>query len=120
MPGRVRREGRTSASQRPSGALLEQQDLAAPAGRAAHRDAGAQHAAAVDDDEIGRIEQVDEVVEAPVLDRPVAPVHEQARGVPALGRPLRDQLLGQRVVELVGTHRGSLAGDARLPANGTA
>ena len=100
------------------GALLDQQDLAAPAGRAAHRDAGAQHAAAVDDDEVARIEQVDELVEAPVLDRPVAPVHEQARGVPALGRPLRDQLLGQRVVELVGTHRGSLAGDARLRRTG--
>ena len=100
--------------------LLEQQDLAAAARRPAHRDARAQHAAAVDDHEIGRIEQVDEVVEVPVLDRPGAMVHEQTRCVPVRRRPLRDQLLGQRVVELVGTHRGSLAGDARPPANGTA
>jgi glycine dehydrogenase subunit 1 len=54
-----------------------------------------------------------------LLDRPVAPVHEQARRVPALGRPLRDQLLGQRVVELVGPHPSSLAGDRGTPANGT-
>jgi len=101
-------------------ALLEQQDLASPAGRPPDRDAGAQHAAAVDDDEIVRIEQVDEVVEAPVLDRSGAMVHEQAGFVPARRRLLRDQLLGQRVVELVDTHRGSLAGDARPPANGTA
>ena len=109
----MRRDGRTSASQRPSAALLEQQHLPAPAARAAHRDARAQHAARVGDDEVAGVEQVDEVGEAPVLDRPVAPVHEQARGVPALGGPLRDQLLGQRVVELVGPHASSLAGDRR-------
>ena len=57
-----------------------------------------------------RGEQVDELGEAAVLDRPVAAVHEQARTVPVLGGPLRDQLLGQRVVELVDTHPGSLAG----------
>ena len=119
MPGRVRREGRDERLPEAVGPLLDQQDLATPACRAAHGDAGAQHAAAVGHDEVGRIEQIDELVEAPVLDRPVPPVHEQARGVPALGRPLRDQLLGQRVVQLVGTHRGSLAGDSRLPANGT-
>ena len=107
----MRRDGRTSASQRPSRALLEQQHLPAPAARPAHRDARAQDAAAVGDDEIVRVEQIDELGEAPVLDRPVGPAHEQARRVPALGGPLRDQLLGQRVVELVGTHAGSLAGD---------
>ena len=85
-------------------ALLEQQHLARPAARPAHGHAGAQHAAAVDDDEIGRVEQVDELGEAPVLDRPVAAVHEQPRAVPVLGGPLRDQLAGQRVVELVDAH----------------
>ena len=103
-PARMRRDGRTSASHRPSPALLEQQHLPAPAARPAHGDARAQHAAAVGDDEVARIEQLDELGEAAVLDRPVAPVHEQARAVPALGGPLRDQLLGQRVVELVGAH----------------
>ena len=102
------------------GALLEQQHLARAARRTPHRDARAQDAAAVDDDEIAWIEQVRQLVEAPVLDRAVAPVHEQARCVASLGRPLRDQVLGQRVVELVGTHGGSLAGDARPPANGSA
>ena len=100
-------------------ALLEQQHLPAPAARTAHRDARAQHAARVDDDEVARLEQVGQVGEAAVLDRSVAAVHEQARAVPALGGPLRDQLLRQRVVELVGAHRGSLAGDRRAPANGT-
>ena len=100
-------------------ALLEQQHLPAPAARAAHGDARAQHAARVGHDEIAGIEQIDEVGEAAVLDRPVAAVHEQARGVPALGGPLRDQLLGQRVVELVGPHASSLAGDRGAPANGT-
>ena len=101
-------------------ALLEQQHLPAPAARSAHRDARAQHAARVGHDEIAGIEQIDELGEATVLDRPVAPVHEQARGVPALGGPLRDQLLGQRVVELVGPHASSLAGDRAAPANGIA
>ena len=78
-PGRMRRDGRTSASQRPSSALLEQQHLPAPAARPAHGDARAQHAARVRHDEIAGIEQVDEIGEAAVLDRPVAPVHEQAR-----------------------------------------
>ena len=50
-----------------------------------------------------------------MLDRTFAPVHEQTRGVPALGGPLRDQFLGQRVVELLGTHAGSLAGDGAGP-----
>ncbi len=91
-------------------ALLEQQHLASAAARPPNRDARAQHAAAVGDHEVVRIEQVDQLGEAAVLDRAVAPVHEQARTVPALGGPLRDQLLGQRVVELVDTHPGSLAG----------
>ncbi len=78
----MRRDGRTSASQRPSGRSSSSRTSPPPPRRPAHRDARAQHAAAVDDDEIGRIEQVDEVVEVPVLDRPVATVHEQTRCVP--------------------------------------
>ena len=116
----MRREGRTSASQRPSGrSSSSRTSPPPPVGRRTATRARSTRLLLTTTRSAG-IEQVDEVVEAPVLDRPVAPVHEQARCVPALGRPLRDQLLGQRVVELVGTHRGSLAGDARPPANGTA
>ena len=92
----------------------------APAARPAYGDARAQHPARVGDDEVVRREQIDEVAEAAVLDAAVAPVDEQTRVVPALGGPLRDQLLGQRVVELVDAHARSLAGDRRAPANGVA
>ena len=106
----MRREGRTSASHRPSSRSSSNSTSPAAAARPANRDARAQHPAAVGDHEVVRIEQVDQLGEAAVLDRAVAPMHEHARIVSALGGPLRDQLLGQRVVELVDTHPGSLAG----------
>ena len=59
----------------------------------------------VGDEQVARLEVVEDVEEVAVLDGAVLAVqHEQAAGVAGLGRGLGDELVGQRVVKVFGAH----------------
>ena len=98
-------------------AALEQQrlDHAARAGLAADQ-AGRHHARLVDDEHVARFDVVDDVTEDAVLDgaavlqrRPrlgtLAVNHQQTTGVARLDGRLGDELFGQVVIKIIGTHR---------------
>ena len=101
-------------------ATLEQEGLgdATRLGLAAHEASG-HDARLVGDEEIARLEVVDDVIEVTVLDgtpvrdclgssgdsiSPVAMQDEQTARVARLGGSLGDQLVRQRVVKVIGAH----------------
>ena len=98
-------------------AALEQQrlDHAARAGLATDQ-AGRHHARLVDDKHVARLDIVDNVAEDAVLDgaamlqrRPrlgtLAVHYQQATRIARLGGSLGDELFGQVVIKIIGTHR---------------
>ena len=87
-------------------AALEQERLARAAGAVllTHQASG-HDAGLVGDEQVARLEVVEDVEEAAVLDGAVLAVqHEQAAGVAGLGRGLGDELVGQRVVKVFSAH----------------
>ena len=98
-------------------AALEQQRLDhAARARLATDQAGRHHARLVDDEHVARLDIVDDVAEDAVLNgaamlqrrsclRALAINHQQAAGVARLGRRLSDELLGQVIVKIIGSHR---------------
>ena len=98
-------------------AALEQQrlDHATRAGFATDQ-AGRHHARLVDDEHIAWLDIVDDIAEDTVLNGTAvlqrrsrlgahAIHHQQAAGVARLGRRLGDELFGQVIVKIIGTHR---------------
>ena len=98
-------------------AALEQQrlDHAARAGLATNQ-AGRHHARLVDDEHVTRLDIVDDVAEDAVLNGTavlqrrsrlgaLAVNHQQAAGIARLGGSLGDELFGQVVIKIIGTHR---------------
>ena len=89
---------------------VEEQHLDAPPGGAVEEAARGKHARVVADEHVAGAEQRRQLVEGAVLERSArAPRDQQPRGVARLRRRLRDQLLGQDVVEVA-------QGDARARA----
>ena len=99
-------------------AALEQKRLhhAAGLGFTAHQ-TRRHHTSLVDDQQIARLDVVDDVAEDTTLDRtavlqchgigrvtPLAVKHEQTARIARLGRRLSDKLFGQVVIKIIGTH----------------
>ena len=95
---------------------FEQEDLAGSAALAAHGDARRQDPGVVQHDQVARPDERGQLRDDVVLGRePGPPVDQEARRVTRLGGRLRDAILGEVVVELVGPHPVPAARRAQKP-----